>query len=416
MLSPSSIAWRRHAGREDRAGWHTAWLSRVPRQFARAAQRQYNALLFAERLDDGDARRAANYHVQEVRDHFDGLAGALDLTASDSEIRDTAKQIVEQILSMRRLHQGHDFEAFLNEITLFLAEREVYLSDSEDAGECATLLPKLGKRGVTHETVYKRLTDEGFWRRALFRTITRKGEAESIRAGLVNQKASLYVSDETLARFRTRRCRNRELLESLIAVNELGEKFTLAELADVSVSNPELRRAELMTRIVGFETIAKALGHAGLFLTITCPSRFHAFRKLKHGKVVQKNAAYGGATPRDAQRYLSGVFSRIRSQLLRRGIAPYGFRIAEPHHDGCPHWHLLLFVPQHQATEMVEVFRDHATKADREELARTGDDPRFRAIAIDWQRGSAAGYVSKYICKNIDGRKATGEPIGLNFD
>jgi hypothetical protein len=35
--------------------------------------------------------------------------------------------------------------------------------------------------------------------------------------------------------------------------NHLGESFSLAELADKNVSNPAIRRAELMTRMHGFE-------------------------------------------------------------------------------------------------------------------------------------------------------------------
>ncbi|WP_052370539.1 replication endonuclease [Chromobacterium haemolyticum] len=414
MLHPLSLEYRRACLVEDRE-WVDSWLRAVPTQFAKRIRRQHNKLLFSEEFRyDGDARRAANLYVQDCRDHLVEIGGALKLGASDAELCQAAKETVQHILSVQRLCNGSDYISLFQRLADYLAERDVFFFDDGDAPEGCTRLPQPGKRSVTYESIFKRLIDEGFWRKVFRRGVARKVEAEAIRTGLVNQRTGLYVSDDTLTRFRSQRCRNRSLLESLVAFNELGDEFTLAELADLSVSNPDVRRAELMTRIVGFEAIARSLGHAALFLTITCPSRFHAFRKLDKGRVI-KNPKYNGSTPRQAQQYLSRVYSYIRSKLHRREISPYGFRIAEPHHDGCPHWHLLLFIPANQADELAAIFREYATREDREELAGNVE-ARFKCIEIDWARGSAAGYVAKYVCKNVDGKKSDGEPVGVNFD
>ncbi|MBB5017806.1 hypothetical protein HNQ59_001076 [Chitinivorax tropicus] len=414
MLHPLALRNRRDCLKDDRQRVDN-WLRTVPAQFTACIRREHNKLLFSEEFrHDGDARRAANLHVQDRRDHFKEIGGRLNLAASDDELCTAAKQAVQHVESIQRLHRSADFESLLDRLADYLRERDVFFYDDEAAPEGCTRLPQPEKRGVTHETLFKRLVDEGFWRKVLRRAVARKVEAEAIRCGFVNQRAGLYVSDDTLLRVRAQRCRNRALLESLVAFNELGDEFTLAELSDLSVSNPNNRRAELMTRIAGFETIARSLEHAALFLTVTCPSRFHAFRKLGKGKVVA-NTKYCGSTPRQAQQYLSGLYACIRAELHRRNISPYGFRIAEPHHDACPHWHLLLFVPQDQAADMIAVFRDYSTREDRDELAG-GDEPRFKCVEIDWSLGTAAGYVAKYVCKNIDGRKSDGESIGINFD
>jgi len=125
--------------------------------------------------------------------------------------------------------------------------------------------------------------------------------------GFVSRKTGLYASDEAVFRRLSQKRRNLAMLQTMIAINELGQEFTLEALSEVSVSNPALRRAELMVRIRGFEEIAKLKGHVGEFFTLTCPSKFHAFHHF--GK---RNEKFNGDTPREAVKYLNKVWARIR--------------------------------------------------------------------------------------------------------
>ena len=213
---------------------------------------------------------------------------------------------------------------------------------------------------------------------------------------LVSRCRATYASDYTVKLKRKQKEKNRLYLESTYICNENGESYSLQELADHSVSNPPIRRAELMVRIKGFEVVAGLIGHVGEFYTHTTPSRMHAC--LHNG---EPNPRYDGTTTLQAHEYLTHQWALIRSELHRQNIRPYGFRVVEPHHDGTPHWHLLLFMPDEHRKTVREVMRRYA-------LADNGDEPgaqiyRFKAIAIDAAKGTAAGYIAKYIAKNIDG-------------
>lgn len=240
-----------------------------------------------------------------------------------------------------------------------------------------------------------------WWRRKLRRQHGRTLEASAIGLGIVHKRAEIYCSNETLSRRQQQNRRNAAALAATIATNELGQEYTLAELAAKGPANKAIKRAELMTRISGFERIARELGHAGLFLTITCPSRMHPHRTVA-GWRVERNPRYDNeSTPRTAQQYLAKVWARIRARLKRQGTPVYGFRIAEPQHDGTPHWHLLLFHAAEHFAQIRATVTTHALRESPNEPGAHAHRCDFRVI--DWERGSAAGYIAKYVAKNIDG-------------
>ena len=111
-----------------------------------------------------------------------------------------------------------------------------------------------------------------------------------------------------------------------------------------------------------------------------------------------KNARYGGATPRDAQQWLCAMWARARAKLARLGVTMYGFRVAEPHHDGCPHWHALIwFKDQGAADQAAQVVRDYWLSDDGHERGAAQNRVNVKAM----QAGGAAGYIAKYIAKNV---------------
>lgn len=242
----------------------------------------------------------------------------------------------------------------------------------------------------------RRCVDPSWWLRNLRRVHGRTFEHAAMRLGFVSVRAGAYASNETVQRHMAATRRNAQALARTNMVNEEGDEFTLAELAARGVGNKAIRRGELMLRMAGCEAIANELGHVGVFVTLTLPSKYHSTL----AKTGTPNENYIGVDARQGQAALMDVWACIRAKNHREGIRPYGFRIAEPHHDGCPHWHLLLFVPADQVKQLSRNLKLYA-------LAEDGDEPgaaknRIKIVRIEADKGTAAGYIAKYVAKNID--------------
>lgn len=240
------------------------------------------------------------------------------------------------------------------------------------------------------------------WVRRRVRTVSARRLYDASRKyALVSARLAAYTTDLSLARRTFRRARNAETLDALVA-HDAKDVFTAVSMTDAiagSVSNPSNRRAELMTRLAGFRNVAKEQRHVAIFLTFTCPSRFHSVHR--NGQQNQKWVDAGCPSVRDAQAWLIKSWNNIRKRADEAEIKPYGVRFAEPHHDGTPHWHAVLFMTSQQVKQYVKICRTQM-------LADSGTEPgakqhRFKIVFIDPRKGDAVAYCSKYIAKNIDG-------------
>ncbi|MCW1905288.1 replication endonuclease [Klebsiella oxytoca] len=250
-----------------------------------------------------------------------------------------------------------------------------------------------------------RMFNEVWWRGRLRRIAAAWREHLLIAVGNVSKKKHAYASKNCVTDWREQKRRTREFLKGLDLEDEDGNRISLIEKYDGSVANPAIRRCELMTRIRGFENICNELGYVGEFYTLTAPSKYHATTKAGY-----RNTKWKGASPSDTQSYLTGLWARIRAKLHREEIRIFGIRVAEPHHDGTPHWHMLMFMLPEDVERVRLIIRDYAWEEDRHELrSDKAKKARFHAEAIDPEKGSATGYVAKYISKNIDGYALDGE-------
>lgn len=195
-------------------------------------------------------------------------------------------------------------------------------------------------------------------------------------------------------------------------MNDSGFVMDMEEVVNASASNPHLRYIEMMTTCKGLENLAEMRGDKAMFFTITCPSKYHA--TLKSG---EPNPKWSTKTIKESSDYLVNLFAGIRKKLDRLGLRWYGVRIAEPHHDGTVHWHLMCIMEKKDRAAITQVMRDFAIRADRNELGKN-IKPRFDVKPVLKSKGTITSYLTKYLGKNVRGSnlkgkldKATGKPI-----
>lgn len=356
----------------DNARWRVRQLAPLPRDVAARIAAD------VERIEAEQGARAANKHTGTLCGEFHNARAFAAFDEDELQWR-------AEIAAERCRHMGAE-------------QAKAY------AEKKGLQLPR--GRQVTRTGLHHRTRAPHWWRRQLRKLYARRAENVFRQIGLVHKQAAPYVTRDGLERFEGQKRRNAEFLKGCdVVALETGELFPLAEIAAKGLANQSIRRGELMTRIRGFEEVAAEAGHVGLFVTLTCPSAFHA----RHVS-GERNERWNGATIRGGRDWLQKMWARARAKFARLSIIVYGVRVAEPHHDGTPHWHLMLFcAPQDMRTVRRVLHMLWCAEYREEVVNRRALKARRKFVLIRPEKGTAAGYCAKYVAKNIDGYKLDGD-------
>lgn len=243
------------------------------------------------------------------------------------------------------------------------------------------------------------------------------------------KNGAIYVDHWTRDRWRDRVVKTENWLENKVLTNEekpglalpmlevaAGKRKTRASMwyaivlgvRDYVRRSNEFRKrraAEMEAR--GELEMARELLEENLvpiFPTGTLPPEWHP--NPRYGE----NAYDPTKTPREAVAELNKRWGRARALMRDQGVYFLGVRTVEPHEDGSPHMHLMLYVRARQVAETCRIIALQwpATTEDEATARKAGiyEGPAMK-IQI-WQDRSGkdaadpASYVMHYVMKSID--------------
>ena len=342
----------------------------------------------------------ANTWLRELTEKLDSIIPAILLNyfdATEQEIREVAEDMAEHCRNYQiRQNRVYSITA-VNVKKSDVTQEGIYNWCAGFVSGKGLNAPQVNTK-QSLEGCIKRMQDKGWWLKKLRKLLTQKTEEVLIHLEQVTRLKGIYCSDLTAINRKYLKQNQLEMLKRLSMTNELGENFTLYDIYEVNVSNPTIRRNELMTRMRGFEDTSNELGHLGIFVTLTCPSKYHN----AYSKSGQRNPKWEGLTPYDGQQYLCNTWAKVRAEFARQGIRAYGLRVVEPQHDGTPHWHMMLFIEKEHAEGFKSIIERYSFEEDGDEKGAAENRCDFKFI--DPKKGSATGYIAKYVSKNIDGK------------
>lgn len=257
----------------------------------------------------------------------------------------------------------------------------------------------------TVEQTLMRLCDAKWWRKKLKRKVLSVKEWDAAIKGHVGAKnEASYVSDsaENLIFYSDRQAE--KSLKKRKLVNLLNPEAEHLSLFDVSEYAKEGRMAELYTLSKGLGDYAIKHGLTWCMTTLKLDGEWHPNPSL--GK-----RHYNKASFEDMHAELNHKWQLIRAAAHDQNVKIMGLRVTEAHRDGCPHWHIMVYIkPEHRAT-----WEDIVTHKDR----CPGNQSDFNwawtpeeAAAKGKKVAASASYLLKYIVKAV----ATDEKQLADFD
>ena len=252
-------------------------------------------------------------------------------------------------------------------------------------------------RPVPPPTPDDRRRQDPIWQRRQLRRLaglTRQHLAAAL--GTIGRGGSPYADDYSLARRRERDAAAQAWAESQEWRPPGGGKPV--PLAAIIAASRKGALSRLGAITAGIDEIATQAGLTAIFITLTLPPEWHPNPKIGRRR---KGKVHG---PTETDRAATRLWKRFRGRLAKSGIITLGLRVWEPHEDGCPHIHALLYV---QVDQIQEVDRHCLALCHEPQHAPHlfGPPERVasRLVVINPKISKATSYISKYLTEDIDG-------------
>lgn len=297
---------------------------------------------------------------------------------------------------------------------------------------------------VPGDTFFSRLArvcDARFWRRALRVRIVRAREYFFLRLHLIGRGKEVYASQAAVSLRASQLKRQVQWMKNTVliprfheALTEGDEKYQPLTLEQV-VAGPKERFAKLYAFAKAIDTLGQEANLSSAMVTLTLEPEWHP--NPSHGTYC-----WNKASPREAHQSLCDRWQAILRDLHRIGIRLSGLRVAEPHQDSCPHWHIwLLYRPEHESTILATLMKYFPNKLKIRAPSRRGeknthDDRMFdsrqdvidelsrplthakegaqvEVSRINRDISSGAGYAMKYLLKTVDAGEELNKQVGL---
>ncbi len=209
-------------------------------------------------------------------------------------------------------------------------------------------------------------------------------------------------------------------------------------LLDVSYSANHSTRyyARVLNKVDTFVSYNLSLDYVPLFLTCTLDGFFRDFLKgdysrytkkveesyTKHipnnsqnGKILDAIDAKEVLTNKDLYKVLSHQFNRFTQSYALRKIKKDGhtysyIKVTEPHKNGVPHFHILMYIPKEYLGQVYTHFHNCFPAPRNAQVLNFRDNGRFSNIVIGDKKETqgfqtsietSAGYILKYILKSF---------------
>lgn len=219
------------------------------------------------------------------------------------------------------------------------------------------------------------------------------GESSSltIYKKVVDISKTYGLTNDDLSAVTAKLLKQKQFLEySYITNDQTGQSFSLIDCIISSNHTPDRYHAEIQNRINTLEREAIEAGLTSVFLTMTLPSEYHSMKRDRVTDKLIPNPLYDGTPPKHAVKLLTKQFAKLRHDRslkeLSKSKKMMYYRVNEPHKDGTPHTHILLFIPK-----------------DRIERVENAFYRLFNEYGNKFEKNirSASSYIMKYINKTL---------------
>jgi len=138
-----------------------------------------------------------------------------------------------------------------------------------------------------------------------------------------------------------------------------NNKIPLSTITFSANINPNRYYSEIQNRINTLVNEAKSKNLQPIFMTLTLPSQYHQMKYNKKTKKLIPNPKYNNTPPKQSVKELTKMFAKLRHDRSLKELTKderIYYRVNEPHKDGTPHTHILLYIPKESVARVVKAF------------------------------------------------------------